>query len=247
MNIAIISRPRTVSTAVINTLAKRHNLTNEFENYQALVGSLLPQSEELKNLDNEAKEKYFKNAILLKTNKLFKNGNFICKIWPRMFMQAPAIMLPNWTIDQIKSKTIFDITSYYKIDQYDQLYFLDRNVYSTTASWAYSHKISVFHTERRKKHETPIIKLEVLDLFQAKFHVLEYVLQQKLKDFLIEKKIAFIDISNNTEDYVDESLLTTIKSEHDYPSLISNYNELYDSITTWHKFFVDATGDWKFT
>lgn len=249
MNIAIISRPRTTSTAVINTLAIRHNLTNEFEDYQLLVSSLVGHSysEEAKNLDVVAKEEYFKNAILSKTIKLFSKGNFICKIWPCMFICAPNTMFPHWSIDYFKSKTAFDITRLFKIDQYDQLYFIDRDVYVTTASWIYSRRTGVFHTERDKTHETPTIEIDFIDLAHAKFRVLECVLQQKVKDFLIEEQIPFVDISNNTEDYVDESLLTTKKSEHDYPSLISNYDEFHNSITEWHKFFIDATSDWKFT
>jgi len=247
MNIGIISRPRTVSSAVINTLEKRHNLTNEYEVYQVLVNSLLVPQKELKNLDEDARQKYFENALLSKTNEFFSNGNFICKIWPCMFIRSPVLMLPKWSIDYIKNRTTFDITRLFKIDQYDQLYYIDRDVYTTTASWVYSRRINVFHTLRNKNHKTPIVELDVMDFAHAKYHVLEYTLQQKLKELLIEKQIPFVDISNNYNDYVDESLLTTKKSEHDYPSLISNYDQLHNSITEWREFFANATSDWKFT
>jgi hypothetical protein len=247
MNIGIISRPRTVSTAVINTLEKKYHLTNEFEDYHVLVTSLLGDNKKLKNLEDSAKQEYFENALLAKTNEFFSNGNFVCKIWPCMFMRSPVIMLPNWSMDYIKSRTAFDITRLFNIDKYDQLYFIDRDVYTTTASWIYSRKINVFHTHRSKKHSTPIINLNTMDYAYAKFHVLEYVLQQKLKQLLIEKQIPFVDISNNYNDYIDESLLTTKKSEHDYPSLITDYEKLHNSITEWCEFFTESTKDWKFT
>jgi len=239
MKMGLISRARTCSSAVIFSLVKQYNLVNKYEIYNDITRNLDKDYYALSKGDFD-REKRFKEKFLKFTDKLFLEDNFICKIWPAMLIATPHRVIEPF--EKTKEKIIFDLTTYLKIREYDQLYFLDRNLYDSTASWAYSKKSMIW----RKQHRQPIVKLEPKDFNTVKFYILEYCLHQKIKEFLIEQNIPFIDIKDKPEPFIDSSIPIT-KSNNKYQELITNYDELYNFITDYYEIYVNNTKDWKFT
>lgn len=242
MRIGLISRGRTCSTAILQSLIKKYgNLINNHEIYSSVTRNLPHDYYELTKLSSGTCGRIdrFKNKMIQFTNKLWLDEHFICKIWPSMFIARPHKILDPFA--DTKEKIIFDITTYIKIKEYDKLYFLDRDLYKSATSWTYSMKSMIW-----KKHPyPPTITLESKDYDTAKFYILEYCLQHKMKTFLIENNIPFTDIGTNPKPYIDPTV-TIQKSNNDYRQLITNYDELHSFITDYYQICVDNTKDWYY-
>jgi hypothetical protein len=248
MKIGLISRGRTCSTAIIQSIAAKYNISNQHEiytqTYNLIQNDYLLRKKKSLELERDKFESELKNI----TNKLFSQNGFIVKIWPRMLIY-PHSMSASTTFGMIKQNATFNITEYFKINQYDKLYFLDRDLHVSTASWTYSKKTHIFHYNKGDltKPRRPIITINEKDYDIIRFYVLEYCLQQKLKKFLLDSNIDFEDITNNSLDLIDNSVATMRKTDNDYESLITNYDELQSFITDWYPICLENTKDWYYT
>jgi len=239
MRIGLISRGRTCSTAVLLSLINKYNLTNHHEIYFKVGRNLYHDYYSISKGDHNRNSR-FKDNIIKFTNNLFLEDNFITKLWPSMFIATPHRVLEPF-IDT-KEKIIFDTNTYLRIKEYDQLYFLDRDLHTSASSWVYSKKSKIW----RKQPKQPIITIDPNDYGIVKFYILEYCLQQKMKTFMLENNIPFIDIGTNAEPYIDPTA-KIVKSNNAYSSLITNYDELHNFITDYYKICMDNTKDWYYT
>lgn len=246
MKIGIISRGRTRSTAIINSIATNLNLPNKSEIYFQAHDKFIKQFSLLHKLDQNNQLNVFGQKIDQITNSLFENENFICKIWPSMLIMTPH-QLSNDLINTVYKNTLFEANKYIRLSEYDQLYFIDRNILLSTLSWVYSKKTRIFHKHKNQDLVYEPIDLTASDYDRAKFYILEYCLQQKLKHYLIENNIPFTDISDtNYKEYTIDSLLLMEEHNVDYESLISNSKELIEFISYTHDECINTTYHWKF-
>jgi hypothetical protein len=247
MKIGLISRGRTQSSAIVRTLAKRHNLEDVFEIYFNAHNHILSY-QHIKSLGNKKydKSKDFHKQILVTTDNLFNKENFICKLWPSMLSEPFNIITANDTFYDIKNKTIFNISEYFRIRKYDQLYYINKDLQHSTISWAYTKKTQLFHRFKSKEYLTPMITIDDTDLSLIKFYILEYCLQEKIKDFLNEQQISYTDITETYNQYIDADDLKTTVTDNDYTKLISNYDTLPSFIDDWYKLCIENTSDWKY-
>lgn len=247
MKIGLISRGRTQSSAIVDTLSKKHNLDNNFEKYFQVHKRII-KYQNVKSLSNIKynRDNDFQQQIKNVTNEIFIKENFICKLWPSMLIMPDHKFQIDQTFDDIKKKIIFNISEYFRIKEYDQLYYINKDLHHSTISWVYTKKTNLFHRGKFTEYSTPTITVEDDDIDTIKFYILEYCLQEKIKDFLHEQKIPYTDISETYNQYIDTEILTTVVTNNDYTKLISNYDTLPSFIDDWYKLCCENTIDWKY-
>jgi hypothetical protein len=242
MKIGLISRGRTQSTAIIQTLAKRHKLINNFETYFGAANAIKKELHPNNSLYDE-----FQLSIKNVTDTIFTSKNFICKIWPSMLIVPPDKFESHQTFDDIKSRIIFNISEYLRISEYDQLYYINKELQHSTLSWVYAKKTRRFHRfNKHIKYNSPVITIDDNDLDRLRFYILEYCLQEKIKDFLCKQKIPYTDISETYTQYIDDSMLNTSATNNDYPNLITNSDTISKFIDDWYNICCENTIDWKY-
>jgi len=246
MKIGVISRGRTASSAVVNSLAVDNKLSNKFEIYFEMHLALSRYYQLRPKTTKNVQFTDFQTKLYNLTKSLFDEGNFVVKIWPSMLCLPPHKIYNNQSLQDIKNNFIFDITGCLNIHQYDRLYFLDKDLHQSAISWIYSKKTQIFHKRKNLYIQTPKINLDSVDYDNVRFYILEYCLHQKLRQFLLDKQIPFIEISNNFESYINTDILQIEESQNDYKNLIHEYNDLYDYISEWYQVCIENTQDWYF-
>ena len=246
MKIGVISRGRTASSAVVNSLAIDNKLSNKFEIYFDIHINLSRYYQLRPNTSKNIQFTDFQSRLSVLTKTLFDQENFVVKIWPSMMCFPPHKIYKNQSFQDIKDNFIFDITEYLNIHQYDKLYFLDKDLHHSAISWVYSKKTQIFHKRKNISRPTPIIFLDSVDYDNIRFYILEYCLHQKIKQFLLNKQIPFTDISNNIKSYINNDLLKIEESQYDYRNLIHDYTDLYTYISEWYQICIENTKDWYF-
>lgn len=244
MKIGLISRGRTRSSIVQESLSRKHRLFNNFEIYlQAQkVIKLNEKSDDLNNF-----QKKLKNI----TDTIFLKQNFICKLWPSMLISRPHMFENTQPFDDIKDKIIFNISEYFRISDYDELYYLNRDLHHSTISWIYRCKRnklmnSVKYLQSNTSDSPLVITIDDNDLSIARFYILEYCLQEKIKDFLDEQKIPYTDITETYDQYIDNKIHHITPSNNDYSKLITNCDMLPKFIDDWYKVCLTNINDWKY-
>jgi hypothetical protein len=246
MKIGVISRGRTASSAVVNSLTTNNKLSNKFEIYFDMHIKLSRYYQLRPNTTKNIQFTDFQTKLYNLTKSLFDEGNFIVKIWPSMLCFPPHKIYKNQSFQDIKDNFIFDITEYLNIHQYDKLYFLDKDLHHSAISWVYSKKTKIFHKRKNMSIQIPKINLDSADYDTVRFYILEYCLHQKLRQFLLDKQIPFTEISNNFESYINSDMLKIEESQNDYENLIYEYTDLYSYISEWYQVCIENTKDWYF-
>lgn len=250
MKIAIICRPRTSSTALIESLQKEFDMTNYGEDYLNTIKNLPTYSnfytffQRRNNLPESGHN--FQQDIKTITNKIWNTENFVIKIFPRMLTIPPYRILESEVIANLQKKVLFNISDTMNFHLYDRIYILDRDIYSSSASWIYSNRTYSFFPSERDLLKEKKIKLTEKDYNQLRFTVLEYVLFCKLTNYLIEKEIPFTNITNSLNDYINQKNTQRKKSNRIFSELIEDYTDMCLYIDDYHKKCVEETKDWFF-
>lgn len=251
MKLAIICRPRTASTALVHSLSEQYEIPNLSEHYLNKSISLPIHSDsynkfrKVKNLPTP--ESQFQNNITSITKDLEKEDSFVLKIFPRMFVVPTKFTLTeSETPSVIKDKILFNLTDSMHFDMYDKIYLLDRDLYTSCASWVYSvHTRSFFITRDRSKKDQPPIILNQKDYDTLRFFILENVLYDKIINYLESKKFSFMDVTNSLSEHIGENSPIP-KSNRNFPNLIEDYENMCNFIDQYHAYCVDETKDWFF-
>jgi len=245
MKIALVCRGRTYSTAIGKSIALKQNL--EFTgNYLRLHHQLLLWYNHRPEYNANNAYAKFTRTIQEETRNIFLKDNFLVKLFPSMLHFPPSLMVENATFDDVKNKFIFD-TSVLNLNQYDRYYFLDRNFIYSTLSWIYSCKISYFHATKKHTKNYPKINIDKIDLARTKFYIIEYFMQQKLRNYLDIKNIPYAYINENSyHEYIDAEKLDTVKTPINYENFIENIDELYTFINYWYPICEYETKNWSF-
>jgi hypothetical protein len=247
MKIGLISRGRTQSSAIVRTLSKEYDLDDNFELYFQAHSHII-KYQYAKTLGNKNYNLNidFQNQLKTITNSIFLKKNFICKLWPSMLIEPPSKFEKNQTFNNIKNKIIFNISEYFRIKDYDQLYYISKDLHHSTLSWVYTKKTKLFHRSKFTEYTPPLITIDDNDLDIIRFYILEYCLQEKIKDFLCEQKIPYIDITETYSQYIDTDSIKTTVTNNDYTKLITNSDMLPKFIDDWYKVCCENTKDWKY-
>lgn len=247
MKIAIIARGRTNSTAIGKTLAHRNGCEWVGEEYfwhiQEYSNWLTYRPKYNKVLAFEE----FKEIIHSFTNTLSLKDNIVTKFFPSILYFPPYFIHENNTLNNVKQNFIFNL-DILNLNQYDKFYILDRNLLDSVTSWVYAHKSVTFHNHKIHKRQYYKLTLEKNDFARAKFYILEYFMQHKIKNYLDEHKKTYTYINESSYDqYIDTDFLSTEKTEIDYKNYITNIDELKEFVNHWYPIIEKQTTDWNFT
>jgi hypothetical protein len=248
MKIALISRGRTRSTAILQSLSDEHKLENFNENYFRPHAIIKQRLSLKKNSSYGEHIDFFKRKIKETTNEYFRNENFCCKIFPSMLVLPLHVIPDSENLDTTKTRILFNIEEYLQISQYDSIYFLDRNLNDSALSWIYTRKTGKYHTFENDNITYDPVNLVDEDYERAKFYVLEYILQQKIKEYLVKKEIKFTEISDiNYKNFTNENNSIGIQERFiEYDKLINGCSTLTDLITKTYKKYTEQTENWIF-
>lgn len=247
MKIGIICRGRTRGTAILDALCTKHNLNNKNELYFDVNEVILTHRDLRKNISIRQLQELFTKKIKETTTNLFLENNFGCKLWPSMLaMPANEHNIYNESLEEIKPTLIFDVEYYFNISKYDQLYYVDRDIESSTLSWVYSKRTDIYHTYSGNKNKYYPITVNNEDFAKARFYILECCLQQKIKNYLIEKNIAFIEISDENYNLYSDGTKTYEETKIDYKDYITNFVDFKQFIKKTYQEYSLQTVTWKY-
>ena len=249
MKICLISRGRTRSTIIGNSLAEKLGVDNVGEVYYRAQWEIKQSVDHRRTIDWNTYIPIFQNKINEITKQLLEKKSFICKIFPSMLIAPPMhIINENETVDHIKHRIIFNIWETLNLSQYDEIYFIERNLAESAISWVYSNKTGIYHKYKNKLNDYKSIKLNSVDYARARFYVLEYLLQEKIKNYLQKNSIPFtlitennyLDIINGHKNMIDETPVN-------YKEIINNAENLISYVEKIQKEYSLLVQDWQYT
>jgi hypothetical protein len=248
MKICLLSRGRTRSTVIANCLSKKFDVPNVGEEYFKAQWEIKRSVDHRKHVDWNSYIPVFENKISEITKNLFNKQSFVCKIFPSMLIAPPQHIINHTdTLEKIKPRIIFCVGNYLQLSKYDKIFFLDRDFKQSVLSWVYSNKTAIYHKYKNKTNTYQIIKLNEVDLARAKFYILEYILQQKLKKFLTEKSISYTIIDdNNFQEILKTHNDDLEKTPISYTELIYRSNDLINNIEQIHNEYSSIIDEWSF-
>lgn len=247
MKILIAGCPRTRSSILIDAVCEKYNLQDKFEDYIIYQNSMLLGPLPYRGRDF-LWEKYQTNLGVY-TNQLFESvENYAIKFFPNMLI--------NYTYRTKKDinnfqglddffndyeKKIMINLSHFRIQEYDRVYFLNRNnITNAVCSWMSGYKNKgafLFKDERaiekfQKMDRLDMASIEMLSAIDVL--LITYALQYRLEDYLDNLKISSIKLDySEVATYISENFGVTpkyIEPKFDYTQ-IKNYDEINEYVT----------------
>lgn len=251
MKILVITKPRTRSSFLCSALSNYYDIKNyhepfnfieqEFVELRTRFG-LLKKKLHLQDLVN-----YQKKNLTQKIKNLNVEESYVCKLMPRniLFSYRGTVIREEQPFEH---EIYLNFNEILKIQDYDKVYFLNRDVIDSSISFIFAQSINSFLfanqsdlNYQKKKNQKMIVSQHGLDLIS--FVVYECVLLEKIKEFLDKEKIpyTYIDYVECTE-YVRKNLNCNkpnmyLESNFNYKELIENYSECVKHIENKYKEF----------
>lgn len=260
MKILILSRGRTRSSYLQDKLSQTYQIDNYLEklntNGYAYSDTLNFKYRHVTGNVENLRWNHFCKLSREVTDNLFKNENFVVKLWPRMLVSFPQQVVGK--LEDYKPKIITDLTTNYRIKEYDTIYFLDRDITDSVCSWIYARIIKQFlfknindsKIDRRIQQLEPVVIPDNY-LPTINYYIYEIALQHKILDYLYENQINFIKLDyNDIPDYCNSTLKGVDMFKHynfDYNSVIVNYNEIRDHSLNAYEIAKSLVSNIKFT
>lgn len=240
MKILILSRYRTRSTYLIDSLCKLYNLENLGESYFSLNRNVSYQhmaqnsiflKSASRNWDLYQKDFYNQTIYNLQKDK------FAIKLFSKMISSHP-LFLKEKDIGYIKLFSHF--SKICQIDGYSKIYFLDRNFEQSILSFLYSmHKgKSLYHKEDELVSQQISIAQNELDGLNS--YILDIVVQEKILKFLNDHTISYtyldyINVPNEIKNIGFDCQSKTLDANFKYENLILNYKEVLNYSSQFYK------------
>lgn len=241
MHILIVGRPRCRTSFLSMAYTDHYKLNNLHEFFYNGSSNLWLNAKVIKssNVLEEVQKLHIKRLKNI-SSQILNVDNTIVKLFPRDIITHYS---PNHIFLDIKDfqyRCVTNISEIFQLDRYDQILLLERNFIDSAISYIYGKIIGIMLFERHtsknfyQKKLTPItVTKEQLDILN--FYILEYLVDQNLKDFLEKKysckKLDFNEIPNYVKDnFNNYETNYYMDLEINYKNSILNYNEVIDYI-----------------
>jgi len=260
MKILVITKPRTRSSFLCSALTNYYNIANKHESFSFVEKQydelrvrfgLLKQKIELHDI-----KKYQKLHLEEINRNLKSQDNYVTKLFAR-----DLIFTYNGPI--IKDENLFQHEIYlnfnetFKIQDYDTIYFLDRNFIESAISFAFAATTSSFLyldlselNYKKKKFKKIYIPNHELNLMD--YHIYESVLLLKIKKFLDKENFKYIDLDyDRCTDYVKNNLDCKkpngyLAGNFNYEEIIENYSSCVERIKNKYLRFTEQLQNLEF-
>ncbi len=208
MKILVCSTPRSRSSILIDYLIKEHKLHNFSEKLILAHGLSTKIDDRL--LKNQSREQYYEKIFKSQISLLLSHTDIVAKLW--------GTMLSYDSSNDYKFYT--KISNLVPFEQFDKIYYLERNIYDVAASWFYKENIDKIFIGSNQNCKSIIAKA-----------VIDVLTLDKLKDFFDTKSYSYInlpydEIPNIIKDHSFERKPNNI----DYKSAIVNYSKLIECV-----------------
>jgi len=231
MKICVIGRARTRSSIFCESVAAHFGLKNYNETY-ASASQPLFNPFFFQRLSKLEKDEYnwdrYKKLILKTTEEMFDKNHFVTKLWPKWFVQnsqGKKVISENLQ----EFNVITNLQEYFKILNYDKIYWIDRNITDSLCSLSFVYTVRTFHSTISILNKPIVIDTNSRWVQHYLFDVL---ISKKFKNFLDENKINYSFLTyDEVPDYCIKNYAGVdnfqFKDGHrDYKTLISNYEEV---------------------
>lgn len=252
MHTLLVCHPRTRSSFFCDSYSKFYNVENfhEFLDFGEPLNKTVLKGKLLNNLtDKLVMEKHLKH-IQTCTDEIFSQKGGIVKFFPRHILNTHSEFIGyQYSIANIKNINFQYIPNFHdllRIENYDQIIFLKRNLHDSTLSYVFNLfglssplLTKEIHKEYlHKKYTNFTITQDYLK--HINFFVYEYCLYNKIVAYL-QTKYNGLELDYDTcVDYVHNNLSNDIKSRYletnlNYKNFISNYDEITNYIDNTQK------------
>lgn len=244
MKILVLSRPRCRTTLLCEASSKFYRIPNFHENFDYIREkyktdyiryNLLKKNPSLQELNQNLK------LHINKVNSKLEETGGVIKFFPRYLLSYFfGSEKHHMSIDDFQKFNYLcetNISDLFKLNTYDQLIFLDRNLVDSAISYIYAIQTDqiLFYDKdvlnyQSKKSQSIEIRPEIFSILD--FFILEFCIYEQLKTFISEKykTYMFLTYENCTEyisnNYKNEKELTLLDPKYNYSSKISNYSKL---------------------
>jgi len=233
MNVLVICRLRTRSTYFLKTICDYYDLHNYNEDYFTLPSSyscaLQYNNAHNSIFDKRNQEKWKKYIQKFedRTNYYFSQSNFGIKLFSKMISSHPLFLYHDKFQD---IKMIPNIEKICMFESYDNIYFLDRDLFDSVSSYVYSLQVgkSIYYKNDKGK----VVSFTENLYPNVNSYILDYLIQQKIKKILYSNNIpcTYLDYHEIPDFLLDykstQSKNLTKDTKYDYKYLIQNYDEL---------------------
>lgn len=240
MNICVIGRARTRSSIFCESVASYYGLKNFNEQY-AVASAPIFNPFLFRGLTQEEKNTFnwnrYKSEIRKVTEEMFQTNHFVTKLWPKWFVQnyqGKRVLSENLT----EFKIITNLQEYFKILDYDKIYWIDRTVTDSICSLAFVYTVHKFHST-----------ISILDnpIFidtnsrWVQHYLFDILISRKFKLFLDDKNIAYNQLTYDDvpnyciKQYAGIEGFEFKDGRRNYKNLISNYNEVDEYVSNFLK------------
>ncbi len=213
--------------------------------------ALLKQKLELQDI-----KKYQKIHLEEINKNLHSQGNYVIKLFARhLIFHYDGPLTKKQNLDQ--HQIYLNFNEIFKLEDYDLIYFLDRNFIESAVSFAFGATTSRFlyldstalnYTKKKfKKINVPDNVISLMD-----DHIFESALLVKIKKFLDKENFKYIDLEyNNCKDYVKNNLNCKKfnayrEGNFDYKEIIENYSDCVEHIENKYLRFTEQLQNLEF-
>lgn len=252
MKIFVMGMVRTRSSYLLDILCKYYNIKNEFEYY---AGGRTENDAKTFFKEHKIMFENYKKIVLKYTERLHTNNNFATKFFPTLgvnylkLKSRHSVTYPPSPSYTFEVADFLDLQSYFRINEYDKIYFLYRkNLASGMASFLHGKSIQTrVNPEMNYKKGLIFEQNEkyLINLYNPKnklyytkedvnMYVYEYLLLEMYERYLIGKNISFTKLEyDEIPKYVQENFPDVssdyVETNYDYTNF-SNYKELEQDI-----------------
>lgn len=256
MHFLILGRPRCRTSFVCDVLGNLHDASNfheSFDNTDQIKNQVIRSKlTKVQNLQNRILEVQKKHCTKI-TNDVFNEKNAVIKLFTRHLVYPSDSIKEQFfehknypyffnKIDQPHFLTITDYIDIFQLKRYDEIFFLDRDLVTSTLSYVFNilvMKSPLYSSENQikvLKQKNITITIEENLYPYINFYVYEYIIQTQIKKDLQNSNIKFTELNYDdcipyiTNRFNKMPVSKFSDTKLDYSTIITNYSEIQDYI-----------------
>lgn len=240
MHILIVGLPRSRTSYMASCCANQYKITNFHEDFDSEFDNLYQRASLLKksiNVDEVSKEKeLFLRQV---TSELFNTKGCVIKLFARHIITLTHSAKILTKTNNLAYKLIDDISSVFRIDDYDHIYIMNRNLMDAAMSFAYGKQTGNMLYLLNDPVKDKKVEIKENALAELNYFLLESIVIEQLQLFLNSNynciNLDYSEAVNYVESNFADQKSSYKESNYNYKDLISNYNEIEDHITKFRK------------
>jgi hypothetical protein len=249
MHILIVGSPRNRTSYLSDAFSKHYNLENLYEilDFTEILRDEIYKGNLKKKLCNVSVMEKHLSYLNQQTQKIFDTNRAVVKLFPRHIVNTTQenykypFSIKN--IEDINFQLVPNFSKVLRLDKFDEIIILNRDIVDSTISYIFNIFISPIHIIVNEQQKNYIhnsfknIKINEKYYPLINFYIYEYILGHYLHEYIIKNYKTKELTYNNCIEYVENNLPNGVKTEFyksdiNYKKIISNYDEISDYVNS---------------